>query len=318
MAHTQDTPWDVHRLPARPGAVFVVTGGNAGIGYFIAEQLATTSATVVIAARDATKAGLAMTAIRARVPGAELRHVLLDLADLGSVETAAGELADLPRLDGLILNAGALTQKRRTETVDGHELNFGTNHLGHFALVARCYPLLARTEGSRVVTMGSLAARLVSPDPDDLESTGDRFRSFRTYGRSKLAQMLFAVELDRRLRAADATVTSVLAHPGTALDSLTPSRPPMRERSGKDRLIAVPVAPFAQSKEHAAWPAVRATLDPAVLGGQLWGPAFLHSRGRPALAKPLRVLADISLANRVWTTTEQATELTVPVASSTH
>jgi NAD(P)-dependent dehydrogenase (short-subunit alcohol dehydrogenase family) len=318
MARTQDPPWDVHRLPARPGAVFVVTGGNKGIGYFIAEQLATTGATVVIAARNAAKAELAMTAIKARVPEADLRHVLLDLADLGSVRTAAGELADLPRLDALILNAGALTQKRRTETVDGHELNFGTNHLGHFALVARLYPLLARTGDSRVITMGSLAARLVSPDPDDLESTGDRFRSFRTYGRSKLAQMLFAVELDRRLRAADATVMSVMAHPGTALDSATPSRPPMRERSGKDRLIAVPMTPFVQSKEHAAWPAVRATLDPAVLGGQLWGPAFLHSRGRPTLTKPLTVLADTDLAARVWTASERATELTIPVTSSTH
>jgi NAD(P)-dependent dehydrogenase (short-subunit alcohol dehydrogenase family) len=318
MARTQETSWDVHRLPARPGAVFVVTGGNAGIGYFIAEQLATTGATVVIAARDAAKAGLAMTAIKARVPDADLRHVLLDLADLGSVQTAAEELISLPRLDGLILNAGALTQKRRIETVDGHELNFGTNQLGHFALVARLYPLVARTEGSRIVTMGSMAARLVSPDADDLESTGARFRSFRTYGRSKLAQMLFAVELDRRLRAANASVISVMAHPGTALDSATPSRPPMRVRSAKDRLITVPMGPFVQSKEHAAWPAVRATLDPAVQGGQLWGPAFLHSRGKPALEQPLKVLADADLANRVWTATEQATELTVPLASSTH
>lgn len=316
MARTQGTRWDVHQLPRRPGSVFVVTGGNAGIGYFISEQLAGTGATVVMASRDAAKADLAMTAIRARVPDADLRHVTLDLADLASVRTAAGQLADLPRLDGLILNAAALTQQRRIETVDGHELNFGTNHLGHFALVAHLYPLVERTRGSRIVTMGSMAVRLVSPAPDDLESVATPFRSLRTYGRSKLAQMLFAVELDRRARGEG--VTSLMAHPGTALDSVTPSRPPALLRTRNQRLAGVAMAPFTQSKEHAAWPAVRAALDPSAEGGQLWGPRFLHSRGVPVLEKPLKVLADRALADRVWTAAEDATDLTVRTGSSAH
>jgi NAD(P)-dependent dehydrogenase (short-subunit alcohol dehydrogenase family) len=316
MARTQETRWDVHHLPRRQGAVFVVTGGNAGIGYFISEQLAGTGARVVLAVRDPAKAELAMTAIRTRVPDADLGHVTLDLADLASVRRAAAELADLPRVDGLVLNAAALTQPRRTETVDGHELNYGTNHLGNFALVAHLYPLVARTPGSRIVTMGSMAVRLVRPTLDDLESVAKPFRSLGTYGRSKLAQMLFAVELDRRARGDG--VTSVLAHPGTALNSVTPSRPPALHRTRNQRLIALPLAPFAQSKEHAAWPAVRATLDPAVEGGQLWGPRFLHSKGAPVLEKPLKVLAERALADRVWTAAEEATELTVRTGSSTH
>jgi NAD(P)-dependent dehydrogenase (short-subunit alcohol dehydrogenase family) len=316
MARTRERSWDVHRLPKRSGAVFVVTGGNAGIGYFIAEQLAGTGATVVIAARDAARADLAMTAIRARVPDADLRQVTLDLADLASVRTAADTLADLPRLDALILNAGALTQQRRTETVDGHELNIGTNHIGHFALVAHLYPLLTRTEGSRVVTMGSMAARLVGPDLDDLESTATPFRSFRTYGRSKQAQMLFAVELDRRLRAAGSPVTSLMAHPGVAVDGVTPSRPPVRSRTRKERLVALSYALVVQSKENGAWPAVRAALDPAAEGGQLWGPRAVYSIGLPVLTKAPKVLADNGLAARLWTVTERATGLTVPTGSS--
>lgn len=279
--------WDVRDLPPQHGRAFLVTGGASGIGYFIAEQLAGAGATVILAGRDSARAELAERAIRARVPGASLRTLLLDLADLAAVRTAADDLSgSAERLDGLVLNAGLMSQPERRETVDGNELVFGTNYLGHFVLVASLYPLLARTAGSRIVTVGSAAARLAELDFDDLQAVRPPYKGFRTYGRSKLAQMVLACELDRRLRGIGSPVTSILAHPGGALDGLTPSRPPLHIRTVTSFLRALPKVPVAQSKEHAAWPAVRAALDPLAEGGQLWGPRFLRGRGRPVSEKP--------------------------------
>ncbi|MGH1556557.1 SDR family NAD(P)-dependent oxidoreductase [Streptomyces sp. L7] len=137
--------WNVHGLPPQNGRTYLVTGSTAGIGYFVAEQLAGTGATVVLGARDAGKAQLAMTAIRAHVPDARLRHLDLDLSSLGSIRTAALTLDQAGDLDGIVLNAGVLAQRQRRQTADGHELVYGTNHLGHFALAAQLYPALART-----------------------------------------------------------------------------------------------------------------------------------------------------------------------------
>ncbi|WP_086711820.1 SDR family NAD(P)-dependent oxidoreductase, partial [Streptomyces antimycoticus] len=214
-------PWDVHRLPRADGKTFLVTGGNAGIGYFVAEQLASTGATVVLGSRDADKADTAATSIRSRVPDARVRHIRLDLADLASLKASAEALRS-DRLDAVVHNAGVkFDQPDRRETGDGHEAMFGINHLGHFALTHWLAPLLAAAPEGRVVTTGSFAATSERLDLDDLSSTRD-YRPDRTYGRSKLAQMLFGFELDRRLRTAGSTVRSVVTHPGGALDSLTP------------------------------------------------------------------------------------------------
>lgn len=187
--------WDVHRLPSAEGKNFLVTGGNAGIGYFVAEQLAGTGATVVLGSRDPAKAEAATASIRARVPGARVRYLRLDLADPASLRTSVAALG-LDRLDAVVHNAGvALDHPPRRETRDGHELMFATNHLGHFALTGWLAPLLAATPESRIVTTGSFAAKSERLDLDDLQSAHD-YRPKRTYGRSKLAQMLFGVELD--------------------------------------------------------------------------------------------------------------------------
>lgn len=223
-------PWNVHRLPSAEGRVFLVTGGNAGIGYFVAEQLAVTGAVVVLGSRDPAKADAAMASIRSRVSGAHVRHLQLDLADLSSLKTAVDKL-DLEHLDAAVYNAGvALDDPPRRKTEDGHELMFGTNHLGHFALTQWLAPLLSAAPAGRIVTVGSFAARSERLDLSDLQSTRD-YRPKRTYGRSKLAQMSFGFELDRHLRAVGSSVLSVVAHPGGALDSLTPSRPPVRVTS---------------------------------------------------------------------------------------
>ena len=196
---SQSRPWDVHRLPSAEGRIFLVTGGNAGIGYFAAEQLAATGAVVVLGSRDAAKADAAMGSIRSRVPGAQVRHLQLDLADLSSLKTAVDRL-DLDHLDAVVHNAGvALDDPPRRETADGHELMFGTNHLGHLALTQWLAPLLSAASAGRIVTVGSFAARSERLDLGDLQSTQD-YRPKRTYGRSKLAQMYFGFELDRRLR----------------------------------------------------------------------------------------------------------------------
>ncbi|MEV6578703.1 SDR family NAD(P)-dependent oxidoreductase [Streptomyces sp. NPDC051582] len=292
-------PWNVRRLPRAEGRVFLVTGGNAGIGYFVAEQLSATGADVVLGSRSPAKAEVATASIRARVPGARVRAVRLDLADLSSLGTSAQSL-EVERLDAVVHNAGvALDDPPRRETADGHELMFGTNHLGHFALTRWLMPLLAAAPAARVVTMGSFAAKSERLDLDDLQSRKD-YQPKRAYGRSKLAQMYFGVELDRRLRAAGSTVAGVVAHPGGALDSLTPSRPPVHVRSAGARLGAAPAALLVQGKDAGAWPAVRAVLDPGVSGGQLWGPRVFGLRGEPRREPVWNHLADPSVAARLW------------------
>ncbi|MYX44141.1 SDR family NAD(P)-dependent oxidoreductase [Streptomyces sp. SID89] len=295
----QSRPWDVHRLPSAGGRVFLVTGGNAGIGYFVAEQLATTGAVVVLGSRDRAKAGAAMASIRSRVPGAQVRYLLLDLADLASLKSAVDRL-DVDRLDAVVHNAGvALDDPPRRETGDGHELMFGTNHLGHFVLTQWLAPLLSAAPAGRVVTVGSFAARSERLDLGDLESTRD-YRPKRAYGRSKLAQMSFGFALDRRLRAADSTVLSVVAHPGGALDSLTPSRPPVCATTPGRRLSSLPAALLVQGKEAGAWPIVRAVLDARVRGGQLWGPRVFGLRGMPRQEPVPARMADPVTAARLW------------------
>ncbi|MFI1680831.1 SDR family NAD(P)-dependent oxidoreductase [Streptomyces sp. NPDC020607] len=292
-------PWNVQRLPRADGSVYLVTGGNAGIGYFVAEQLSATGATVVLGSRSPAKAEAAMDSIRMRVPGARVRAVRLDLADLASLPSAVESLA-VDRLDAVVHNAGvALDDPPREETGDGHELMFGTNHLGHFALTRWLMPLLSAAPAARVVTMGSFAAKSERLDLDDLQNRKD-YRAKRTYGRSKLAQMYFGMELDRRLRATGSTVSSVVAHPGGALDSLTPSRPPVHVRTTGARLGAAPAALLVQGKDAGAWPAVRAVLDPAVRGGELWGPRVFGLRGEPRREPVWDHLADLSVAARLW------------------
>jgi len=300
MPSTSSTPpWDVHRLPRADGRVVLVTGGNAGIGYFIAEQLSATGATVVLGSRSPGKAEAAMAAIRERVPGARVRALRLDLADLSSLETAVDAL-ESAHLDAVVHNAGvALDNPPRRETADGHELMFGTNHLGHFALTRWLMPLLSAAPSGRVVTMGSFAAKTERLDLDDPQSRRD-YRPGRTYGRSKLAQMSFGLELDRRLRATGSTVASVVVHPGGALDSLTPSRPPVHIRTVGARLGGAPAGVLLQGKHAGAWPAARAVLDPGVRGGQLWGPRAFGLRGRPREEAVWAHLADTAVAARLW------------------
>ena len=292
-------PWDVQRLPRADGSVFLITGANAGIGYFVAEQLSATGATVVLGSRNPSKAEAATASIRSRVPGARVRAVRLDLADLASLRTTVESL-DVECLDAVVHNAGvALDDPPRRETGDGHELMFGTNHLGHFALTHWLMPLLTAAPAARIVTTGSFAAKSERLDLDDLQSRRD-YRAKRAYACSKLAQMYFGLELDRHLRALDSTVASMVVHPGGALHSLTPSRPPVHVRTSGARLCGAPAALLVQGKHAGAWPAVRAVLDPTVRGGQLWGPRVFSLRGKPHREPVWNHLTDTAVAARLW------------------
>ncbi|RLP82787.1 SDR family NAD(P)-dependent oxidoreductase [Mycetocola lacteus] len=292
--------WNPTNLPRQNARTFVVTGGGAGIGYFIAEQLASTGAEVIIAARSEERASRALETLSARDPHAKLGFIRLDLADPGSIESAAAEIAALTRVDGLILNAGLKPQTEHLTSVAGDELVFGTNQLGNFALIARTLPVLERTPGSRLVTMGSLGYTLAKLDPADVGHAGQPYRSLPFYTASKYAQMLTAFELDRRLRAAGSSTVSVIAHPGVAMDQLAPDRRPALPYVPWPAPRAIPARLFSQGKDAGAWPAVRAALDPRVNGGEMWGPRFLSSRGAPVRERLPRKLRTRDLAREIW------------------
>jgi NAD(P)-dependent dehydrogenase (short-subunit alcohol dehydrogenase family) len=295
----QTQHWDVHRLPRAEGKTFLITGGNAGIGYFVSEQLAGAGATVILGSRDSTKAEAAMTSIRSRVPGAHVCHLPLDLANLASLKSSVDAL-EVDRLDAVVCNAGVLLDTpQRCETADGHELMFATNHLGHFVLIRWLMSLLAAAPAGRVVITGSFVGKSAQLNSTDLQSTRD-YQPKRAYARSKLAQMLFGFELDRRLRAAGSTTLSAVNHPGGALDSLTPLRPPVHVQTTGHRLRSLPAGLLLQGKHAGAWPAVRAVLDPSVRGGQMWGPRILGLRGEPRLEPVHGRLVDPVLAATVW------------------
>lgn len=295
--------WDPRAIPSQAGKTFVVTGGNAGIGYFISEQLAAAGGHVIIACRSVAKADAAIAAIHARTPGARLEHVTLDLSSYASVRAAATALSGR-RIDAIIENAGSIMpSKQRETTVDGNEVMFGTNHLGHFLLTALLYPTLAATPGARVVTMGSGATRLTKPHLTDLQSSRS-FASFAAYGQSKHATQSFGFELDRRLRAARGSVTALVAHPGSGIDGLSPERDGVTNPSAGGRLFAR-VFPFiGGGKDRAAWSAVRAATDPDAAGGQYWGPRGGFS-GPPVLQKPVASSSNAAFGAALWTASEK-------------
>lgn len=294
--------WNPAHLPDQSGRTFVVTGGNAGLGYFTAEQLASTGARVVLASRNGRKAQAAIASIRTRTPHADLDTLQLDLASLESVHAAGAELASWDRLDGVILNAGLTSPTTRRETTpDGLELTLATNHLGHFALTAAALPVLERTPGSRIVGLGSIATRIVRLDEYDLQSEIS-YSPFTAYAQSKHAVHGFVYELDRRLRARDATVSALLAHPGFSLDGLSSPRPGIIGDSLAERALAF----GAQGKNRGATPIVRALLDPAARGGEFYGPAQLV-RGEPVLCVPVASSASPEFGRRLWALSEHWT-----------
>jgi NAD(P)-dependent dehydrogenase (short-subunit alcohol dehydrogenase family) len=295
--------WTADRIPDQSGRTAVVTGANSGLGLVTARELARKGAAVVLACRNLEKGESARTEVEAHAPGAQLVLEELDLASLDSVREFAERFrAGHQGLDLLINNAGVMASPRRS-TADGFELQFGTNHLGHFALTAQLIGEMEGREDARVVTLSSGAHRIGRIAFDNLGGDRRYFR-WRAYGQSKLANLLFAIELDRRLRGAGSTVKSLAAHPGYAATNLQFAGPPAVDAA----VMHVGNRLLAQSDEMGALPTLYAATEPGLEGGTFCGPdGFLEQRGHPKPVAPNRAARDEQVARRLWEVSEQMT-----------
>jgi len=295
--------WDAKDIPDQSGRTAVVTGANSGLGLVTARELARAGASVVMACRNLDKGHAAVDEVRAAVPEAQVQLEGLDLGSLASVRDFAERFrATHEGLDLLINNAGVMAPPRR-RTADGFELQFGTNHLGHFALTTALLETMEGREDARVVTLSSTAHKLGRINFDNLGGDRHYFR-WNAYGQSKLANLLFALELDRQLRDAGSTVKSLAAHPGYAATNLQSAGPPL-----VDRLVMVASnAVIAQSDEMGALPTLYAATQPGLEGGTYIGPdSFREQRGHPTIVQPSRSARDAETARRLWEVSERLT-----------
>lgn len=298
--------WTAADIPPQTARTAVVTG-TGGLGLEDAVALARAGARVIVAGRNADKGAAAVHRILQAAPEAVVRFEPLDLADLKSVRRFALRLhQSLDRVDLLINNAAVMTPPRRRVTADGFELQFGTNYLGHFALTAHLMPLLCRSMMPRVVTLSSVAARAARIDFDDLQSERS-YRPMTAYGQSKLACLMFALELQRRSVAAGWGVQSIAAHPGIARTDLLVN--------GAGAWSGVGVLRKAlwflfQPAAQGALPTLFAGTSPHAKGGQYYGPDGLgETRGHPAAAELPRQALDLDVARRLWAQSERLTEI---------
>ena len=302
--------WTENDVPNQSGRLAIVTGSNTGLGYDTARVLAQHGAQVVLAVRDTTKGDAAANRIRSLTPGADVTLHKLDLGSLGAVKESAAEMADTyPRIDLLINNAGVM-YPRKSATADGFELQFGTNHLGHFALTGILLPSLLKVDGSRVVVVASIAHNIKAKiDFDDLQWERRSYSRVASYGQSKLANLMFAYDLQRRLAAANAKTISVAAHPGVAATELSRHVPGYTLPG-----VAWLFGKLLNTAEMGALPQIRAATDPSVKGGQYWGPdGFREMRGYPKLVSSSAQSHDEAIQQRLWQVSEELTGVTYPV-----
>lgn len=309
--------WTPADLPDLSGLTAVVTGANSGLGLETSVGLARAGAHVVLGCRDAVRGDEALGQVRVRVPGASAELRPLDLADLASVRRFAAEpvaAPGAPPLALLVNNAGVMATPRRT-TADGFELQLGTNHLGHFALTGLLLPLLLAAGATggpaggppRVVTVSSNAHKMGRLDRADLMGER-RYRPWRAYAQSKLANLLFARELQRRADAAGTPLVSAAAHPGYAATNLQAVGPAMSGSRVAAALTGLANTVLAQSAEAGAWPTLRAAGDPGVRGGDYFGPdRYLEQRGHPHPVGRTAAARDDAAALWLW---ERSVELT--------
>ncbi|WP_419249697.1 oxidoreductase [Sandaracinus amylolyticus] len=300
------TNWTISDIPAQKGRSAVVTG-TGGLGYEDALELARAGADVIIAGRSPEKGAEAVARIRAELPSATVRFEELDLASLESVSSFAARLkSQKSSLDLLINNAAVMVPPRRQETSDGLELQFGTNYLGHFALTAQLMPLLRKSTSARVVTLSSVASRDGKINFADLQEK-QSYVPMRAYGQSKLACLMFALELQRRSDAGQWGVASIAAHPGISRTQLLHNAPGKWSAVGLTRTL---LWFLFQPASRGALPTLYAATSPAAVGGAYYGPhAMSETRGHPALAKIPQQAADTAVAQRLWRVSEQLSGL---------
>jgi NAD(P)-dependent dehydrogenase (short-subunit alcohol dehydrogenase family) len=299
--------WTASHMPDQTGRVAVITGANTGLGYETALALAEHGAQVVLAVRNLDKGKDAAARITAKSPDAEVALQELDLTSLQSIRAAAEQLrSDYDRIDLLINNAGVMWTPRQV-TKDGFELQFGTNHLGHFALTGLLLDRLLPIAGSRVVTVSSIGHRIRADIHFDDLQWERSYSRVGAYGQAKLANLLFTYELQRRLAPRGTTIATA-AHPGGSRTELTRNLPrPLAA-------VSSVIEPLFQGADMGALPTLRAATDPGVLGGQYYGPdGFGEQRGYPKLVASSDKSHDVDLQRRLWTVSEELTGVVYPV-----
>ena len=299
------TDWTIADIPPQGGKLAVVTGATGGLGYQTAIRLAQAGAEVVLTGRNEAKGREAVSKIRNQFPDAKISFDVLDLASLASVADFARRFATThASLDLLINNAGVMALPARQTTADGFEMQFGTNYLGHYALTARLLALLRRAHQPRVVSLSSIAHRTGFIQFSDLQ--GERFYSpWKAYNQSKLAMLMFALELQRRSDAAGWNLISTASHPGWARTDLFANGPGFGLISVASQ-FAAPL--FSQSAESGALPTLFAATSPQAEGGGYYGPNGLYElRGPPAPARIMPQARDKAAAAKLWDVSQQLT-----------
>jgi NAD(P)-dependent dehydrogenase (short-subunit alcohol dehydrogenase family) len=300
--------WTTADIPDQTGRVAVVTGSNTGLGFETAAALAAKGARVVMAVRNLDKGKEAAAQIQQRSPGADVALQELDLSSLASTRAAAEQLrADHDRIDLLINNAGVMYTPKQT-TKDGFEMQFGTNHLGHFAFTGLLLDRLLPVAGSRVVTVSSVGHRILADIHFDDLQWERSYNRVAAYGQAKLSNLLFTYELQRRL-AAHGTTIAAAAHPGFSDTEL------MRHLPGPVESVFRIAAPLVtQNAAGGALPSLRAATDPAVKGGQYFGPSgFAQSQGAPVIVGSSKKSHDTERQRKLWAVSEELTGVTFPV-----
>lgn len=297
--------WTTANIPDQTGRTAVVTGANTGLGLETAKALAAKGAHVVLAVRNLEKGKAAAREIEQATPGAGVALQELDLTSLDSIHAAAGALrANHPSIDLLINNAGVMFTPKST-TKDGFELQFGTNHLGHFALTGLLLDRLLAVPGSRVVTVSSIGHRFARGIRFDDLQWDLGYSRVGAYGQAKLANLMFTYELQRRLTGT--RTIAAAAHPGGSRTELTRNLPPL---VGAVTKLA---EPLFQSAAMGALPTLRAATDPGVLGGQYFGPDGLgEQRGYPKVVASSAASHDTAAQRRLWTVSEELTGVSYP------
>jgi NAD(P)-dependent dehydrogenase (short-subunit alcohol dehydrogenase family) len=307
MLKAMSAKWSAADVGDQSGRIAIVTGANSGLGYDTAAVLAGKGAHVVLAVRNLDKGNEAVDRIKKASPNAVVALQELDLTSLDSVRKAADELrAAHPRIDLLINNAGVMYVPTRETTKDGFEMQFGTNHLGHFALTGQLLDNILPVDGSRVVTVSSVGHRLMARIHFDDPHLERKYNRVEAYGQSKLANLLFTYELQRRLTGKGAPTVALAAHPGFSDTEL------MRHLPG-----FIPEflwRPFTQPADMGALPSLRAATDPGAQGGQYYGPDGIgESTGHPKVVKSSAQSHNEDIQRRLWTMSEELTGVTYPV-----
>ena len=295
--------WTAAQMPSQAGKTIVVTGANSGVGYQAALELARHGAHVVLGCRDAAKGEAAVERLRRDVPG---------VASLASVRAFASRyLATGKPLHVLINNAGVMALPSRELTIDGFERQMGTNHFGHFALTGLLLPALQASATARVVTVASLAHRNGKIESDNLQSERS-YDPMGTYSNTKLANLLFTYEFDRRLKIAGSAVESIAAHPGVAITNVFRNGP--GDKGDLKMKLMEKLVPFiAQDDAKGAWPTEYAATEPGVQGGAYIGPdGFSELKGYPKVVQPKSKALDVTTAKLLWEKSEQLTGVQYP------